>query len=91
MMLCQSVLLKGINDQADTLVALCERLAELRTIPYYLHLLDKVKGIAHFDTPDSVARALQQELRVRLPGYLVPGIVREKPSCPYKLPLDLDQ
>jgi EF-P beta-lysylation protein EpmB len=87
MMLCQSVLLKGINDRADTLVALCERLAELRVIPYYLHLLDKVKGVAHFDTPESVARALQQELRERLPGYLVPRIVREKPTCPYKLPL----
>ncbi|MFP4246479.1 MAG: EF-P beta-lysylation protein EpmB, partial [Halochromatium sp.] len=46
----------------------------------YLHLLDPVSGAAHFDVPEAEARALVTELRQRLPGYLVPRLVRERPG-----------
>jgi EF-P beta-lysylation protein EpmB len=73
----QSVLLRGVNDRADVLAELCERLADLRVIPYYLHQLDPVAGAAHFETPIAVGTALIAELRARLPGYAVPRYVRE--------------
>jgi L-lysine 2,3-aminomutase len=46
-------------------------------LPYYLHLLDRVRGAAHFDVPEPEARAIQRDLAQRLPGYLVPRLVRE--------------
>ena len=73
----QSVLLRGVNDRADILAELCERLVNLRVIPYYLHQLDPVAGAAHFWTPPEVGIALTAELRARLPGYAVPRYVRE--------------
>ena len=48
----QAVLLRGVNDCADTLAELCERLIELRVLPYYLHQLDPVAGAAHFEVPE---------------------------------------
>ena len=51
-LLNQSVLLRGVNDDADALVELCERLVDLRVMPYYLHQLDRVTGAAHFEVPD---------------------------------------
>lgn len=76
-MLNQSVLLKGVNDDADTLVRLSERLFEIGVMPYYLHLLDRVSGAAHFETEEQLAEHLKQQLLLRLPGYLVPKMVRE--------------
>ncbi len=76
-LLNQAVLLKGINDDPDTLVALSERLCAAGVLPYYLHLLDKVRGAAHFDLPEQYARQLLSQLSARLPGYLVPKLVRE--------------
>jgi EF-P beta-lysylation protein EpmB len=76
-MLNQSVLLRGVNDRVDTLAELCERLIDLRVIPYYLHQLDAVAGAAHFEVPVAAGIALLAELRVRLPGYAVPRYVRE--------------
>lgn len=83
----QSVLLKGVNDRATTLIALSETLFENGIVPYYLHLLDKVSGAAHFDIPLKQAVSLHDLLRQRLPGYLVPRLVREQVSAPYKLPV----
>jgi EF-P beta-lysylation protein EpmB len=73
----QAVLLQGVNDDADTLVRLSERLFECGVLPYYLHLLDRVAGAAHFEVDEKQARALHRELQKRLPGYLVPKLVRE--------------
>lgn len=86
-LLNQSVLLRGVNDGADALVDLSEALFDAGTLPYYLHLLDKVQGAAHFEVDESVARRLMQELQARLPGYLVPRLVREVPGGPGKLAL----
>ncbi len=73
----QSVLLRGINDDADALVDLSERLFAAGVLPYYLHQLDRVQGTAHFEVSDEAALSLEQALRARLPGYLVPRLVRE--------------
>jgi EF-P beta-lysylation protein EpmB len=83
----QSVLLRGINDSADSLVELSEKLFESGALPYYLHLLDRVTGTAHFEVPEGQARQLMDELRKQLPGYLVPKLVREIPGAPYKQPV----
>ena len=79
-MLSQSVLLRGVNDRADVLAELCERLVDLRVMPYYLHQLDAVAGAAHFEVPVATGLALMAELRARLPGYAVPRYVRESPG-----------
>ena len=76
----QSVLLRGINDRVDVLTELCERLVNLRVIPYYLHQLDPVTGAAHFEAPIAGGIALMAALRARLPGYAVPRYVRERPG-----------
>lgn len=77
-LLNQSVLLKGINDDADNLAQLSERLIEVGTLPYYLHLLDPVEGASHFDVDEEKGIALIVQLRKRLSGYLVPRLVREQ-------------
>ncbi|HIO91722.1 MAG TPA: EF-P beta-lysylation protein EpmB [Leucothrix mucor] len=76
-LLNQSVLLKGVNDSTEVLNKLSHRLLEYQTLPYYLHLLDKVKGAAHFDVDETKALSIIEELRNTLPGYLVPKLVRE--------------
>lgn len=76
----QSVLLKGINDNPDTLQALSERLFQYQIIPYYLHLLDPVAGAAHFDLSREFAVNLMQQMRSQMPGYLVPRLVLEEPN-----------
>nr|WP_083700675.1 EF-P beta-lysylation protein EpmB [Halomonas sp. 1513] len=86
-LLNQSVLLRGVNDSADALAALSERLFEAGVLPYYLHVLDPVAGAAHFDVSDVDARALVAELRKALPGFLMPRLVREIPGEASKTPL----
>jgi EF-P beta-lysylation protein EpmB len=76
-LLNQSVLLRGVNDSAAALADLSEALFDAAVLPYYLHMLDPVRGAAHFDVPDDEARGLHAELTARLPGYLVPKLVRE--------------
>ncbi len=76
-LLNQSVLLRGINDDADVLTELSERLFAAGVLPYYLHQLDRVQGTAHFEVDDARALNLVNTLRERLPGYLVPKLVRE--------------
>ena len=87
LLLNQSVLLKGVNDEADALCDLSESLVANRVLPYYLHQLDPVQGAAHFAVDDATAKALIGALRDRLPGYLVPQLVRELPGAPAKLPI----
>jgi L-lysine 2,3-aminomutase len=88
-LLNQAVLLKGINDELEQQVALSETLFASGILPYYLHVLDKVEGASHFDTDDGLNRALMAGLIKRLPGYLVPKLVREIAGQPGKTPLDL--
>lgn len=76
-LLNQSVLLKGVNDNADALVQLSEALFAAGVLPYYLHLLDPVAGAAHFDVDEGRAQALLQAVHARLSGYIVPRLVRE--------------
>ncbi len=83
-LLNQSVLLKGVNDDTETLAELSETLFDHGVLPYYLHLLDKAKGTGHFDVSEEHALVLHEALRRRLPGYLVPRLVREIPGEPYK-------
>ncbi len=86
-LLCQSVLLKGVNDDPEVLAALYERLAGLRVLPYYLHQLDRVLGAHHFEVPVAQGKQIIEELRKRLPGYLVPRYVQEEPGKQAKVPL----
>jgi len=83
----QSVLLRGVNDQAAILADLSEKLFAAHVLPYYLHQLDPVRGAAHFSVDDRKARALMAEVRKSLPGYLVPQLVREQPGHPSKTPV----
>ncbi len=83
-LLNQAVLLKNVNDNVDALAALSEALFNAGIMPYYLHLLDKVKGAAHFDTQPIKAQDLMQALSAKLPGYLVPKLVREVAGMPAK-------
>ncbi len=83
-LLNQSVLLRGINDDARVLAELSEALFAAGVLPYYLHLLDRVAGAAHFEVSEHAARGLWSAISARLPGYLVPRLVREIPGAPAK-------
>ncbi len=87
-LLNQSVLLAGVNDDVDTLCELQEAGFSAGILPYYLHLLDRVRGVAHFEVSEARARSLHDAMRVRLPGYLLPRLVREVAGAPGKTPLD---
>lgn len=86
-LLNQSVLLRRINDSVDALADLSERLFACSVLPYYLHQLDRVHGAAHFEVADQTAIALVESVRARLPGYLVPRLVRETAGEASKRPL----
>jgi EF-P beta-lysylation protein EpmB len=79
-LLNQSVLLQGVNDDPTTLAQLSQRLFDCKVLPYYLHLLDKVAGTAHFDLPLEKALAIYRALQAQLPGYLLPRLAREEPG-----------
>lgn len=83
----QAVLLKGVNDSAQTLIDLSYRLFEARVMPYYLHVLDKVKGAQHFDLIPSEIDDIYRDVLANLPGYLVPKLVREIAGEKNKTPL----
>lgn len=87
-LLNQSVLLAEINDQAETLIRLSRRLFQMGVLPYYLHELDRARGVRHFEVSNGHSVALIDQLRRALPGYLVPRLVREVPGAPFKVPTD---
>jgi L-lysine 2,3-aminomutase len=86
-LLNQSVLLKGVNDEVDTLQRLSVELMAAGVLPYYLHLADKVRGTAHFEVDEAAALGLVEQLAGRLSGYLVPRLVKEVPGAPAKMPV----
>jgi L-lysine 2,3-aminomutase len=88
-LLNQSVLLRGINDSAAALRELSHALFGAGVLPYYLHLLDPVHGVAHFDVTVDRARELLHALLGSLPGYLVPRLVQEIAGAPSKTWVDL--
>jgi EF-P beta-lysylation protein EpmB len=88
-LLNQSVLLAGVNDSVEALCELSERLFEAGALPYYLHLLDRVRGAAHFEVPEGEALRLVTGVRDRMPGYLVPRLVREVAGAPSKVAVEL--
>lgn len=88
-LLNQSVLLRGVNDSAQTLADLSNALFDAGVMPYYLHVLDKVQGAAHFMVSDDEARRIVRELLALVSGYLVPKLAREIGGEPSKTPLDL--
>ena len=87
LVLNQSVLLKGVNDSAEILAELSHRLFQARVMPYYLHVLDKVKGAQHFDLEANKIDQIYTEVLATLPGYLVPKLVREIAGEQNKTPL----
>lgn len=88
-LLNQSVLLRGVNDNAQTLAALSNALFDAGVMPYYLHVLDHVQGAAHFLVDDEDARNIIRELLTLVSGYMVPKLAREIGGEPSKTPLDL--
>lgn len=88
--LCQTVLLRGINDKSETLKELCEMLADQGIIPYYLHQLDRVEGAMHFEVSEEEGLALIKELEENLSGYAVPRYVREISGEPSKTQITSD-
>ena len=85
----QSVLLKGINDNTEVLCQLSEDLFDAGIQPYYLHMFDKVQGVAHFEVDDLSAKQLLIEMMATLPGFLVPKLVREIAGEANKTPINL--
>jgi L-lysine 2,3-aminomutase len=80
LLLNQAVLLRSVNDEAKTLVALSKRLHELGVVPYYLYLLDRVNGTAHFEVSEARGKELVTAMAEALPGFLVPKLAREVPG-----------
>jgi len=89
MLLNQSVLLKQVNDDAEVLIALSEKLFTLGVLPYYLHQLDRARGVGHFEVENTQALTLLATLQQRLPGYLVPKLVHERAGAAHKIVLGL--
>ena len=79
-LLNQAVLLRGVNDDAASLIKLSTTLFQSDVLPYYLHLPDRVTGTGHFIINESEALKLMESVRSHLPGYLVPQLVREDPG-----------
>lgn len=84
-LLNQAVLLRGVNDSVGALTELSKRLFDCGVLPYYLHLLDRVAGAAHFDVDEDRALEIMEGLKAELPGYLVPRLVREVEGAPSKI------
>lgn len=83
-LLNQSVLLKGVNDSASEQINLAEKLFEQGVLPYYLHMPDEVIGTAHFDVNWQNAQSIYQTMQSKLPGYLVPRLVKEEAGKAHK-------
>ena len=83
-LLNQAVLLRNVNDNSDALTELSEALFAAGVLPYYLHLLDKVQGAAHFDVSVERGQQLIADIQSRLPGFLVPRLAVEQPGASSK-------
>jgi lysine 2,3-aminomutase len=86
-MLSQTVLLRGVNDDVDTLEALMRGLVEARVKPYYLHHLDKAPGTSHFRCTLAEGQAITEELHRRASGLAQPSYVLDIPGGHGKAPL----
>ena len=86
-LLSQSVLLKGINDDAETLTSLFRALVAMRVKPYYLHQADLARGTGHFRTSLRVGQALMRLLRGRVSGLCQPAYVLDLPGGYGKVPV----
>ena len=86
-MLSQSVLLRGVNDDVETLAALMRAFVENRIKPYYLHHADLAPGTSHFRVPIEEGQRLMRELRARVSGLCVPQYVIDIPGGHAKVPL----
>lgn len=84
-LLNQSVLLQGINDDVKALKQLSLRLLDCRVLPYYLHKNDPVRGTAQFEVSIQRGIELIEQLRAELPGYAVPRFVQEIAGEPSKV------
>jgi len=80
MMISQTVLLKGVNDDADVLAALMRSFVENRIKPYYLHHPDLAPGTSHFRLPLAEGRALVERLRGRVSGLCQPAYILDIPG-----------
>ena len=89
-MVSQTVLLAGVNDDADTLVALMRAFVETRVKPYYLHHPDLAPGTAHFRLPIARGREIVAQMQARLSGIARPGYVLDLPGGFGKVPLEAD-
>lgn len=83
----QTVLLRGVNDSEETMVALCAQLQRYRIRPYYVFQCDPIAGIDHFRVPREEAAALASAVRRRLGGLAVPLFVEDVPGASSKTPL----
>lgn len=86
-LLNQTVLLRGVNDDAEALTDLCEKLVDHGILPYYLHQLDRIEGAAHYEVGIDRGRALIEAISARLSGYAVPKYVQELPGAYGKTPV----
>jgi lysine 2,3-aminomutase len=86
-MVSQSVLLRGVNDDAETLAALMRAFVEARVKPYYLHHLDPAPGTSRFHVPLAEGQALMRALRGRLSGMAQPTYVLDIPGGFGKVPV----
>ena len=86
-LLGQSVLLRGVNDSADTLEALFRAMLAARIKPYYLHQLDPAPGTSRFHVPIAEGQALLRALRGRVTGLAWPTYVIDIPGGFGKVPV----
>jgi lysine 2,3-aminomutase len=87
-LLGQTVLLRGVNDEAPAMEALLRAMIRNRIKPYYLHSLDLAPGTARFQVREDDGLALMAALRGRLPGHALPFFVRETPMGGGKKPVE---
>ncbi len=76
----QTVLLRGVNDDAEVMQELCRSLLQMRVRPYYLHHLDQARGTAHFRVPVERGLAIIAAMRGRIAGFGIPQYVIDPPG-----------
>jgi len=84
---CQTVLLKGVNDDSRIMVKLMRKLVQIRVKPYYLHHPDQIKGTGHFQTSPESGLKIMATLRGFLSGLCVPQYMLDLPGGGGKIPL----